>query len=359
MKQIKLFAIALLCALSFTACSDDDNTPSTHPNNTYSDATAYVVCQGNFFGGGINGTLGEITSNFTYTDSIFSNVNDKSLGNTPQDAVAYGSKLYIAVYGSSVVFAVNRSTMKLEQELPIPSPRDIVADGKYVYVSSYEGNVIRIDTTSYDKTSVAVGPNPEEMVVANNKIYVVNSDGMNYPSMQNGKSVSVVDLSTFTETSKIPVGLNPTRIAADASGNVFLIAMGNYGDVPSKVQKISPDNSVDEDFARGTLMAIKDNKLYLVNIVSSSTITYQTINTVTGSLESEKFIGTDSGAEYPSGININPSNGDIYLLSDHLSASGYGDYSSPGYIKRYSSNGTLLSTIDTGIHPVSVVFNTK
>lgn len=359
MKQIKLFTAALLCALSFTACSDDDSSPSKPSIDTYSDAAAYVICQGNYYGGGINGTLGTISANYTFTDSIFSNVNAQSLGSTPQDGVAYGSRLYIAVYQSNVVFAVNRSTMKLEKTLQVSQPRDIVADGNYVYVSNYDGNITRIDTTSYSTTNIAVGPNPEEMVVANGNLYVVNSDGINYPSMENGKSVSVINLSTFTENRKISVGLNPTKIAVDASGNVFLIAMGNYGDVPSIVQKISPDNSVNTDFARGTMMAIKDNKLYLVNVVFGSATTYKTINTITGDVESESFVGTDSGVEYVSGININPSNGDIYLLSDHLAASGYGDYSSPGYIKRYSSTGTLLNTIEVGIHPVSVVFNTK
>lgn len=50
----------------------------------------------------------------------------------------------------------------------------------------------------------------------------MNSDGMNYNAgYANGKSVSKIALSTFTEEKKIAVGMNPTKIAADASGNVL------------------------------------------------------------------------------------------------------------------------------------------
>ena len=45
------------------------------------------------------------------------------------------------------------------------------------------------------------------------------------------KTVSVVDLSTFTEIKKLDVVLNPTRIQADEQGNVYVVSMGNYADM--------------------------------------------------------------------------------------------------------------------------------
>ena len=71
-----------------------------------------------------------------------------------------------------------------------------MTDGKYVYVSMYTGVVSRIDpsTNTIDKT-VAVGPNPEEMVIVNKSLYVTNSDGNNYNAgYANGKSVSKISL---------------------------------------------------------------------------------------------------------------------------------------------------------------------
>ena len=55
------------------------------------------------------------------------------------------------------------------------------------------------------------------------------------------KTVSVVDLSTFTEIKKLDVVLNPTRIQADEQGNVYVVSMGNYADIPNTVQKINTE----------------------------------------------------------------------------------------------------------------------
>ena len=136
---------------------------------------------------------------------------------------------------SNTIEVVNKNTLvSVVQIVPTPAqgntPRDIVTDGKYVYVSMYTGVVSRIDpsTNTIDKT-VAVGPNPEEMVIVNKSLYVTNSDGNNYNAgYANGKSVSKISLSDFVEEKKIAVGLNPTKITADALGNVLVLCMGDY-----------------------------------------------------------------------------------------------------------------------------------
>ncbi len=75
----------------------------------------------------------------------------------------------------------------------------------------YTGVVSRIDpsTNTIDKT-VAVGPNPEEMVIVNKSLYVTNSDGNNYNAgYANGKSVSKISLSDFVEEKKNSGRLEP------------------------------------------------------------------------------------------------------------------------------------------------------
>ena len=38
----------------------------------------------------------------------FFDINKRSLGSTPQDAIVYGSKMYIAIYGSNIIEIVNK-----------------------------------------------------------------------------------------------------------------------------------------------------------------------------------------------------------------------------------------------------------
>ena len=123
---------------------------------------------------GIDGTLSFIDEKTeTVSNNVFETTNERKLGSTVQDGVILGNNLYIAVSKSNTIEVVNKNTLvSVVQIVPTPAqgntPRDIVTDGKYVYVSMYTGVVSRIDpsTNTIDKT-VAVGPNPEEMVIVN------------------------------------------------------------------------------------------------------------------------------------------------------------------------------------------------
>lgn len=62
------------------------------------------------------------------------------MGGTPQDAIVYGSKMYIAIYGSNIIEIVDKNTAKsIKQIVPTSTqgegPRDIIAaNGKYMFL---------------------------------------------------------------------------------------------------------------------------------------------------------------------------------------------------------------------------------
>lgn len=91
-------------------------------------------------------------------------INKRSLGGTPQDAIVYGSKMYIAIYGSNIIEIVDKNTAKsIKQIVPTSTqgegPRDIIAANGKVYVSMYDGYVSRIDTLSLTiDATLKVGP---------------------------------------------------------------------------------------------------------------------------------------------------------------------------------------------------------
>lgn len=357
-EAIRLLAMTALISGAFVACSDDNDEPVL-PENTVAEQGVFVFNGGNQ-SKAVEGSLSFIDlKNNTVLNDAFKTINGRSLGMTVQDGVVLGSNLYIAVSESNTIEVVNKNTLEsVKQIQPTEaqgtSPRDIVSDGKYVYVSMYSGHVSRIDpaTNTIDKT-VAVGPNPEEMAIANGYLYVVNSDGMNWSNgYADGKSVSKINMSSMTEEKKIEVAVNPTRIGADNAGNVLLLCMGNYYDIPATIWKIdSKDNATDTGIA-ATIMTVSGNSLYVINAPWGATeITYAKYNTTTAAQTSDSFVSQP--VDSPAGIAVDPDNGSIYITSYNM-VDGYASYSTPGYVAEYSSDGTFVKKHDVGTGAVSM-----
>ena len=202
---------------------------------------------------------------------MFKAANGRVLGDTPQNAVVYGSKMYIAVYQSNLIEVVDRVSLKSLKTIPFDAsegqePRFVLAHEGKVYASMYNGYVQRIDTLSLSiDGAVKVGPNPEEMCVAYDYLYVANSDGMNYQNgYADGCTVSKIALGSFSEEKKINVGINPTKMASDGN-NVYVITMGDYSAAnPATLRQIVNDNTVNA-IAPATLMAFTFKQLYFIN----------------------------------------------------------------------------------------------
>ena len=139
MNLSKYFALAL-CALSFTACSDDDNNdvlPDDVPG-FYAGKTVLVLNNGNM-SGNIPGSLSSIDmATGTVTNNVFREANGRVLGDTPQGAIIHGSKLYVAVTQSNIIEVINPITMKSIKTIQPTgegsSPRSLTAKDGYVYV---------------------------------------------------------------------------------------------------------------------------------------------------------------------------------------------------------------------------------
>lgn len=357
-RSFRTIALLMMGAVSLTACSDDDD---DEPNPQQAEKNSNTVCivnAGKFKQNNSTISIIDLDSSKVYND-CFANANSRGLGDTGQDAVRYGDKIYIAVYGSNTIEVVDGKTLKsLKTIQPAEgkpgNPRDIVAHDGKVYVSLYDGYVAKIDTASLAiEDSIAVGPNPEEMTVANGNLYVAISDGMNYANgYADGLAVSKIDLKSFKEIAKIDVLVNPTKITSDKSGNVFVISMGNYADIPATVQKIDSKDNVTA-VAEATLMACNDNTLYTINAPYGATeMNFVSINTLTGETVSNAFISGEETPANPTAISINPKNGNIFIGS-YLSAS---DYASNGYVLEFKADGTFKAKYNVGVAPVGFIY---
>ena len=372
---LKLLVMMLAVPFVFAACSDDDDplpvptpepTPIPDPEPDYSvpaDQQGLFVFNGGNQGSSIDGSLSFINfSKQEVSNNVFAAKNNRSLGGTVQNGTVFKGALFIAVYGSKTIEVVDKLTLESIKQIATPStsdgPRYVVADDTYVYASLYSGEVIRINpaTNEIDAT-ISVGPNPEEMVIANGFLYVVNSDGLNYDNgYVNGKSVSKIDLSSFTEVKKIEVGVNPTRIATDGT-NVYALCNGDYYTMPSTIYKIAPDDTTTDLNVEAAWLAVNDGKLYTISSVWTSdadgnwyTIdAYSQYNLSDMSVLSTAFLGEDV-VDAPAGIAFDAVGGKLYV-SSYAKVDGFTSYSTAGYVNEYTLNGHLEKRYDAGVGP--------
>lgn len=359
LKHLKLALIALSATLLFTACSDDEG-EEVKKVVTTTTSEALIVNQGNQLGG-VAGTLSllDMTSG-TLTDGVFQAANSQSLGDTPENAVYHGSKLYIAVYGSNLVWVLDASTKQILQQVTTNEPEWIEADGAYVYVANNDGNVTRIDTASYETKTVAVGPNPAGMAASRGYLYVSISDGYNYSGgYADGKRVAKVNLTTFTKEGDIAVGMNPGKVVADAAGNVFVVCNGDYYTIMPKVYKISADSQTAEEAYDGNQIAVNPqlDVLYVLNTTTdwttgASTTTYAAYSTTTGDALTTNFATNTDLPASPTGLFVDYNTNHVFIPSDR---SAFG-YASQGDVYEFDQHGTFLKKYAAGIHPYAVAF---
>lgn len=360
MKKNYLYvALAAMMAGCLASCSDDDSPEIPDPDFPKNSNGVFILNQGSYYSN-IEGMLslidygkGEIFNN------IFSKTNNRSLGNTPQCAVAYGSRIYIGVYGSQTIEVIDRNTYKSLQQIKLEnssegkSPRSMVAHGGKVYVSMYEGYLARLDTLTLNiDASVKVGPNPENIAIYKDRIYVPNSDGMNYLEGY-GTTASIVSMNPFQVENTITVPLNPTEFFTNGQ-KLFLKAMGNYGDVDAAVYEIKDDYSYSE-IGKATISTVNGNTVYLINApYNSKEITYSKYDITSQKTTSINISNIDS----PSGLGVDPQSGYIFISSYPMD-NGYASYSLPGYVCEFDANGNFKKKYPIGAGTAFIFFNMK
>ena len=227
----------------------------------------------------------------------------------------------------------------------------------YVTNGNFAGEVEVIDLTTYKiSKSINVGKGPEQLSMVGNTVYVCNSGGFDVDS-----TVSIINSATDIVTSTVNVGDIPVKIVKDAQNNLWVLCAGqsdysNYPIInklsPSKLVRInSTTNAVDKSFT----LINAGNPSYVVNLAigNNGRTVYYSINDkifaleiTSGSLPSTPII---SGRSFY-GLAASPYNNQIWGLQAP-------NFSSSGYVYRYTSAGSLIDSLKVGIGPNNAVFN--
>jgi YVTN family beta-propeller protein len=356
----KLTLAAIIALAGLNACKKVEDPTAVLPQESILPEGIFVLSEGGFNANNSKLSFYNKATGVT-TGDIYLQQNPDStvgLGGVANDAIIYGSKMYIIVTESSLVSVLKASNAKnlkqiiFKNGLVKKQPRYAVGARGKVYVTSWDNTVSVIDTTSLTIIkSIAVGANPEGIAASANYLYVANSGGFNaIPD----STVSLIDLNTEAEIKKIKVGVNPYKVEINTDGNVFVSAYGNYTNIPASVYSINGAanlSSVNLGSSYSyTNIRLAGNTAYLYNNYGG-TGTAKVYNTSTNTVIRNEFITDGTAIQTPYGINIDEQNGDVYIADAK-------NFSTAGSVACFSSNGVkkFSFSVAPGVNPNKILF---
>ncbi len=362
MNTIKQLALVASVAALFSACKKVETTTPQAPVQLTPAVGAYVLSEGSYNGNNTKLSFYNIASNSTIGDFFLQqNPGTTGLGDTGNDMIIYGNKLYVVMSGSGVVSVLNTSNATFIKNISFggsafatnKQPRYAAAARGKIYVTSYDNTVSAIDTVSLAITkTIMVGKNPEGIAASANYLYVANSGGLNFPNVDS--TVSLIDLNTETEIRKIKVGLNPNKVEINQGGNIFVSAYGNFSNIPASISVINGATNLNSinlgpNFAYSHIR-ISGDIAYIYNNYGSGG-TAKVFNSATNVFLRNEFITDGTIISTPYGINVDELNGDVYIADAR-------NYVSAGNVTCFSSGGVkkFSFSVAPGVSPNKIVF---
>ena len=310
-----------------------------------------------------------------YTRNIYAERNPgvvKELGDVGNDLQIYGNRLYAVINVSHLIEVMDVNTAKHIGKISIPNCRYIVFKDGFAYVSSYAGPVkidpnarlgyvAKVDTATLKVVAECpVGYQPDEIVIYGDKLYVANSGGYRVPNYD--KTISIIDLKTFTEEKKVDVAINLHRLELDNYGKIWVSSRGDYYHVPSKMFVFDPKTeqvtkTLDVSCSN---MTLSGDSLFVYStewsyLTGENTISYTVIDTKTQEVIDRDFIkdGTAKDIKIPYGIATNRERGEFYVTDAK-------NYVTPGKLHCYDlKTGTRKWSVTTGDIPAHFAFTRK
>jgi YVTN family beta-propeller protein len=347
--------LVILAVLSLlTSCQKD---PVTPPASAYNNGF-WVVNEGPFGSG--TGTLTWVARDGSRTEQdVFGRVNQRPLGNIAQSMVIQSNLGLVVLNNAGRVEWVNPQTMQsIGSTTGFELPSVVVVDPMRAkaYVTEWvrfgaAGRVAVIDWASKQVlTRLTVGPFPNALAVAGNRLVVANGDT---------NTVTLVDTEADTVLQTITVGDRPNSLVV--LGNTVAVLCGGRPSWsgPETAGSLHLLRLSDgESLAQLTWGRNDDHPKDLLLMPTGDGLMYQLESSVHSGLH-RLNLPFSSGTLNPNQPWLNrlfyhtafdPS-GSRYLVTTDA-----GDFASAGKVFRWNSQGALVDSFTTGIAPGHVVF---
>ena len=357
MKKVKFLALSalLLSTFTFQSCKDDDDNNNVAPEIP-SAKKVFILNEGSWQKNNSSLDIYYPDGEKSYQSDVYSAQNGEKVGDTGQDLLYYGGKVYMSVFGSSYLAKMD-STGKVLQKYSFTAtdgqPRYLAAKDGFLYVSTYSGRVAKFDTASIAAPAgfVEVGPHPEEMCVKDNNLYVVISGDYN---VKYENKIAVVDLSSFTFKENIEILDDPTNILS-FKDKLYVVYYSDPMAGTQAIIEVDPSSKSYKAMADGSKLATDGTNLYYIHSATdwSDYSNVKTVSTFHKYGSSDNFLDLTSTPELSSSIvylfDIDPDNGDFYI--------GTSDTQTSGIVYRFDKTGKYITKFETsGLNPNHAVF---
>ncbi|GAA4433762.1 hypothetical protein GCM10023188_23740 [Pontibacter saemangeumensis] len=369
MKKINLFrrflaaAVLLAGSLGFTGCDSDDEevdpVTETEVRGPYDQQGVFILNEGNFETP--NGSVSFLSDSAGHAvvNNITQKANDnRLLGDVVMDLDLLGERAYIVANNSNKLEVVNAFSFKTEGIVDLKQPRHFtVASSDKGYVTEWveygqPGQVSVIDLNSLKVVkTIPVGPQPEELLVVDGKLYV---------AISGADVVTVIDVTTDAVEQSIQLTDGPAELELDMKNKLWVLAKGktvynddwsvNYGETtPGALVSVNTaNNTVVSTLTLGSNQATPDNlaisgdggKLYYNYQGGTFEQSTSATSLSTTPLINRSFYG----------LGVDPDNGYIYGGDEN-------GFAGDGTVYIYQPDGTKVNEVKVGIGPNGFVFN--